>query len=73
MTLLIEIQEMLERLRRERAGVDAANEAYLKNNPNRGLLVQLGDSLDKFFTGRYLRDPGPYQATRNFGEGLRRS
>ena len=66
-----EIQEMLQRLRRERAGVDAANEAYLKNNPNRGLLVQLGDSIDKFFTGRYQRDPGPYQATRNFGEGYK--
>ena len=66
-----EIQEMLQRLRQERAGVDAANEAYLKNNPNRGLLVQLGDSIDKFLTGRYQRDPGPYQATRNFGEGYR--
>ena len=66
-----EIQEMLERLRQERAGVDAANEAYLKNNPNRGLLVQLGDSIDKFLTGRYQRDPGPYQATRNFGEGYK--
>ena len=66
-----EIQEMLQRLRRERAGVDAANEAYLKNNPNRGLLVQLGDSIDKFLTGRYQRDPGPYQATRNFGEGYK--
>ena len=68
-----EIQEMLERLRQERAGVDAANEAYLKNNPNRGLLVQLGDSIDKFLTGRYQRDPGPYQATRNFGEGYNRA
>ena len=66
-----EIQEMLQRLRQERAGVDAANEAYLKNNPNRGLLVQLGDSIDKFLTGRYQRDPGPYQATRDFGEGYR--
>ena len=45
--------------------------AYLKNNPNRGLLVQLGDSIDKFLTGRYQRDPGPYQATRNFGEGYK--
>lgn len=68
-----EIQEMLQRLRRERAGVDAANEAYLKNNPNRGLLVQLGDSIDKFLTGRYQRDPGPYQATRNFGEGYKKA
>ena len=66
-----EIQEMLQRLRQEKAGVDAANEAYLKNNPNRGLLVQLGDSIDKFLTGRYQRDPGPYQATRDFGEGYR--
>lgn len=68
-----EIQEMLQRLRQERAGVDAANKAYLKNNPNRGLLVQLGDSIDKFLTGRYQRDPGPYQATRNFGEGYKKA
>ena len=43
-----EIKEMLQRLRQERAVRDARNEAYLKNNPNRGLLVQLGDSIDKF-------------------------
>ena len=35
--------------------------------------MQLGDSIDKFLTGRYQRDPGPYQATRNFGDGYNRA
>ena len=50
-----EIQEMLQRLRQERAGVDAANEAYLKNNPNRGLLVQLGRSSADIFGKDYKK------------------
>ena len=66
-----EIQEMLQRLRPRDWRASTLREAYLKNNPNRGLLVQLGDSIDKFLTGRYQRDPGPYQATRNFGEGYK--
>ena len=64
-----EIKEMLDRLRQERAVRDARNDAYLQNNPKRSMLVQLGDSIDKFLTGQYAGDPGPYQATRNFGPG----
>lgn len=62
-----EIKEMLDRLRQERGVRDARNDAYLQNNPKRSMLVQLGDSIDKFLTGQYAGDPGPYQATRNFG------
>ena len=66
-----EIKEMLDRLRQERAVRDARNDAYLQNNPKRSMLVQLGDSIDKFLTGQYAGDPGPYQATRNFGPGYK--
>ena len=68
-----EIKEMLDRLRQERAVRDARNDAYLQNNPKRSMLVQLGDSIDKFLTGQYAGDPGPYQATRNFGPGYKKA
>ena len=64
---------MLDRLRQERAVRDARNDAYLQNNPKRSMLVQLGDSIDKFLTGQYAGDPGPYQATRNFGPGYKKA
>lgn len=66
-----EIKEMLDRLRQERAVRDARNDAYLQNNPKRSMLVRLGDSIDKFLTGQYAGNPGPYQATRNFGPGYK--
>jgi hypothetical protein len=65
-----EIKEMLDRLRQEAKFRDAKNERYLKNNPNRGLLVQLGDSIDKFLTGSYARDPGPSGLTKEQQQAL---